>query len=75
MVWGRNQSHELGNAKKSTIASPTGLQTPDGERFMLMRKKAKEVKDLHGNVWKKGVNVEQREVVGYENSAVYWKIV
>ncbi|PPQ76625.1 hypothetical protein CVT26_012732 [Gymnopilus dilepis] len=75
MVWGRNQSHELGNAKKSTIASPTGLQTPDGERFMLTRKKAKEVKDLHGNVWKKGVNVEQREVVGYENSAVYWKIV
>ncbi|KAF8911083.1 RCC1/BLIP-II [Gymnopilus junonius] len=75
MVWGRNQSHELGNAKKSTIASPTGLQTPDGERFMLMRRKAKEVKDLHGNIWKKGVDVEQREVVGYENSAVYWKIV
>ncbi|KAF8968391.1 regulator of chromosome condensation 1/beta-lactamase-inhibitor protein II [Flammula alnicola] len=76
MVWGKNHESELGNGKKSSLVIPTPVQSPDeDERFMLMRKKAKEVKDLHGKVWKHGVTVEQHVAAGYENSIVYWKIV
>ncbi|KDR81766.1 hypothetical protein GALMADRAFT_60407 [Galerina marginata CBS 339.88] len=74
MVWGRNQDSELGNGKKSSMATPTALQTADGERLMLMNKKAREVRDLHGKVWKKEVQVEQHVAVGYGSSAIYWKI-
>ncbi|KAG6866103.1 hypothetical protein C0991_008855 [Blastosporella zonata] len=75
VVWGKNYEYELGNGKKSSIPVPTTLETPDGDRFMLRRRKAKQVLDLHGKVWKRNVQVEQCAVVGPENSAVYWKIV
>ncbi|KAG2014091.1 hypothetical protein CC2G_010937 [Coprinopsis cinerea AmutBmut pab1-1] len=74
LVWGRNFDSELGNGKKSSISSPTRLEVPVGERLMLMKRKAKEVKDLHGKTWKTGVNVEQRVATGYGSSVVYWKI-
>lgn len=74
MVWGKNYDHELGNGRKGSLAMPTTLEGPDGERLMLMRKKAK-VLDLKGQTWKSNVLVEQRIVAGYGNSAVYWKIV
>ncbi|KAF5365615.1 hypothetical protein D9758_003188 [Tetrapyrgos nigripes] len=70
MVWGKNYDSELGNGKKSSSAFPTPMTTSDGERFMLRKTKAKEVRDLQGNVWKRGVNVEQRAVTGYFNSAL-----
>ncbi|TFK28684.1 RCC1/BLIP-II [Coprinopsis marcescibilis] len=73
-VWGRNFDHELGNGKKGSMSSPINLEVPEGERLMLMGRKAKEVKDLHGKVWKRGVKVEQRVATGYGNSVVYWKI-
>jgi len=75
MVWGKNYESELGNGRKASVAVPTPLVMEDGERFMLMRMKGKEVKDLHGKVWKRGVKVEQTVVTGYGNSAVYWRIV
>jgi len=75
MVWGRNQESELGNGKKASLVVPTTVESPDGNRVMLMTKRAMEVKDLHGKVWKCGVKVEQHVVAGYENSVVYWKIV
>ncbi|KAG6832413.1 hypothetical protein H0H87_001573 [Tephrocybe sp. NHM501043] len=74
VVWGKNYESELGNGKKSSVPVPTALETPEGGRFMLRRRKAK-VLDLHGKVWKHNVQVEQCAVVGPENSAVYWKIV
>ncbi|RDB24241.1 Protein FMP25, mitochondrial [Hypsizygus marmoreus] len=73
VVWGKNYESELGNGKKSSVPVPTTLETPEGGRFMLRRRKAV-VKDLHGKVWKRDVNVEQRAVVGFGSSAVYWKI-
>jgi len=78
MVWGRNHDSELGNGKKGSLAVPTVLQTSsndDGERFMLKSRSAKEVKDVHGKVWKKNVKVEQHAASGWKNSVVYWKIV
>ncbi|KXN82566.1 Protein FMP25, mitochondrial [Leucoagaricus sp. SymC.cos] len=75
MVWGKNYDYELGNGKKSSTAMPVNLDAPDGERLMLMKKKAKEVNDLAGKVWKRNVSVEQQAVAGYGNTAVYWKIV
>ncbi|KAG6872807.1 hypothetical protein C0995_006406 [Termitomyces sp. Mi166 len=75
VVWGKNYESELGNGKKSSIPVPTTLETPEGGRFMLRRRKAKRVLDLHGKLWKYDVQVEQCAVVGPENSAVYWKIV
>lgn len=75
VVWGKNYESELGNGKKSSIPIPTVLETPEGDRFMLRRRTAKRVLDLHGKVWKNNVQVEQCAVVGPENSAVYWKIV
>lgn len=74
MTWGKNYESELGNGKKSSSPLPTSLSTPTGDRFMLRTQKAREVRDLKGKVWKRGVNVEQRAVVGFGNSAVYWKI-
>lgn len=76
LVWGRNNESELGNGKRSNVVFPTPVQSPDEhERFMLREKKAKEVKDLAGNVWKRGVQVKQQVVSGFNNSVVYWKIV
>lgn len=46
----------------------------DGNRFMLMRTKAAEVRDGSGRVWKRGVNVEQVAVAGVGGSAVYWRV-
>jgi hypothetical protein len=66
--------YELGNGKRGSLAVPVMLHTPDGERFMLRKMKAKEVKDLSGNVWKRGVTVEQKAVTGYNSSLVYWRI-
>ncbi len=75
MVWGKNYDYELGIGKKSSLAMPVNLDAPDAERLMMMRKKAREVLDLTGQVWKGGVTVEQHAVAGYGNSAVYWRIV
>ncbi|KAL0579967.1 hypothetical protein V5O48_002051 [Marasmius crinis-equi] len=73
--WGKNYDSELGNGRKSSMAVPVVMQNAEGERVMLQQIKAKEVKDLQGQRWKRGVVVEQRPVTGYCNSAVYWKIV
>ncbi|KAF9533459.1 regulator of chromosome condensation 1/beta-lactamase-inhibitor protein II [Crepidotus variabilis] len=75
MVWGKNYESELGNGKKSSLPQPAVMEYPEGERLMLMKKKAKEVKDLQGKVWKRGIKVEQRVAVGPQNSVVYWKLV
>ncbi|KAI0797823.1 RCC1/BLIP-II [Abortiporus biennis] len=79
VVWGANQDYQLGIGKRGSIATPTALQLPVGpdseeKRFILGRRKASEVRDLSGKVWKKGVEVEQRAVAGFGNSVVYWRI-
>lgn len=74
MVWGKNSESELGNGRKGSVAVPAPLATEDGERLMLTNMKAKEVKDLHGKLWKRDVKVEQKVATGYGNSAVYWRI-
>jgi hypothetical protein len=73
-AWGANYDYQLGNGKRGSLASPTALQRPDGSRLMLIRRTAKEVKDLAGRIWGRRVQVEQRAVAGYGNSFVYWKI-
>ncbi|TFY62418.1 hypothetical protein EVJ58_g3879 [Rhodofomes roseus] len=74
LSWGANYEYQLGNGKRGSSASPTALQGADGARFMLARKKANEVRDLQGKVWKRGVEVEQTALAGWGNSVVYWKI-
>lgn len=74
LSWGANYEYQLGNGKRGSSASPTALQGGDGARFMLGRRKADEVRDLQGNVWKRGVEVEQTALAGWGNSVVYWKI-
>lgn len=73
VAWGANQEYQLGNGKRGSVASPTTMETADGERFMLGTKRAS-VRDLSGKVWKKGVDVEQRAATGFGSSVVYWKI-
>ena len=73
-VWGTNYEYQLGNGKRTSIAVPTTLSRPDGNRFMLMKTKATEVKDARGKLWKKGIEVEQVAVAGQGNSVVYWRI-
>ncbi|KAJ3501150.1 hypothetical protein NMY22_g19025 [Coprinellus aureogranulatus] len=69
-VWGRNFDGELGNGKKSSIATPlyVSLDPPSP-------KETREVKDLRGKVWKRNVKVRQCVTAGYGTSVVYWKIV
>ncbi|KAI8998804.1 RCC1/BLIP-II [Trametes punicea] len=74
VAWGANFDYQLGNGKRGSVPTPTVLQTPDGERLMLQRRVAKEVRDMRGQVWKKSIEVEQRAVAGWNNSVVYWKI-
>ncbi|KZT74173.1 RCC1/BLIP-II protein [Daedalea quercina L-15889] len=74
LSWGANYEYQLGNGKRGSSASPTALQSGNGVRFLLARKKADEVRDLQGKVWKKGVEVEQTALAGWGNSVVYWKI-
>ena len=74
VVWGKNHDYELGNGKKGSVPVPTTLHKPDGERFMLKKMKAKEVRDLQGKVWKRGIDVEQWGMTGYGNSIIFWKI-
>ncbi|ETW85478.1 Chloroperoxidase [Heterobasidion irregulare TC 32-1] len=73
-VWGTNYEYQLGNGKRTSIAVPTTLSLPDGNRFMLVKTRAAEVRDARGKVWKKGVEVEQVAVAGQGNSVVYWRI-
>jgi len=70
---GTNYDYQLGNGKRTSVAVPTTLVRPDGNRFMLMKTKAPIVKDLRGCVWKKNVEVE-RSRSRVRNSAVYWRI-
>lgn len=74
MVWGKNYESELGNGKKASIAQPVAVES-ERERLMLTVKRAKEVKDLQGRLWKTGVWVQQRAIAGPQNSVVYWKVV
>ncbi|KAK7693272.1 hypothetical protein QCA50_002839 [Cerrena zonata] len=74
LVWGANFEYQLGNGKRGSSATPRNLESLEGDRFMLGKRKAKEVRDLVGKVWKRGVDVEQCAVAGYGNSVVYWRI-
>ena len=74
VVWGSNFDYQLGTGKRGSVATPTTLEYGDGDRFMLQTKKAAEVRDMQGKVWKKGIEVEQRAVAGWGNSVVYWRI-
>lgn len=74
LVWGTNTDGQLGNGKRSSLATPGGLTgVGDGPRFMLTSRKAA-VNDLRGKLWKKGVVVEQVAAAGPGYSVVYWKI-
>lgn len=73
LVWGANQEFQLGNGKRGSLAAPTALHAPNGERVILGKRKA-DVKDMKGKVWKKSVQVEQCAVAGWGNSVVYWRI-
>ncbi len=75
MVWGKNYESELGNGKKASISQPMTLEASEGGRLMMKKQQAKEVKDLQGKVWKRGVAVEQRAIAGPQNSVMYWKFV
>ncbi|TFK55231.1 RCC1/BLIP-II [Heliocybe sulcata] len=74
LLWGANYDWQLGNGKRSSLATPTRLTRPDGSRFILAKAKAREVRDLEGKVWKRGVEVEQMAVAGWGNSVVYWRV-
>ncbi|KAI0721594.1 RCC1/BLIP-II [Cerioporus squamosus] len=74
MAWGANFDYQLGIGKRGSQSTPTLIETVEGGRFMLQSKRADEVLDMQGRVWKKGVEVEQRAVAGWNNSVVYWRI-
>jgi hypothetical protein len=74
LLWGANNGGELGNGRRSSTAVPAGLKGLAGGRFMLTTRTAPVVKDMQGNVWKRGVSVEQCAVAGAGSSAVYWRV-
>ncbi|KZV90442.1 hypothetical protein EXIGLDRAFT_837841 [Exidia glandulosa HHB12029] len=74
LVWGMNQSSQLGNGARKSLATPQHLEDAAGNRAMLGEKWTR-VLDLQGNVWGRNVKVEQRVVAGHDCSIAYWKIV
>lgn len=73
LVWGFNRDYQLGNSKRTSLATPANLEVPGGGRLMMMKRTA-EVKDMQGRRWARGVEVEQRAIAGFGASLVYWKI-
>lgn len=71
--WGANYEYELGNGRRGSVAVPTVLEMAGG-RMMLSKRRANELRDLSGKVWKRGVDVEQCAVAGWGSSLIYWKI-
>lgn len=74
LAWGASYDYQLGNGKRGSVPTPTNVADGDGERFMLGKRRAGEVRDLQGKLWKKNIEVEQKAVAGWGNSIVYWKI-
>ena len=74
VAWGANFEYQLGTGKRGSVAVPTTIPTEDGGQFMLQTRRAGEVRDMGGRGWKKGVEVEQRAVAGWNSSVVYWRI-
>lgn len=74
LAWGASYDYQLGNGKRGSVPTPTNVANGDGERFMLGKRRAGEVRDLQGKLWKKNIEVEQKAVAGWGNSIVYWKI-
>lgn len=72
MIWGLNHDYQLGTGKRTSLNAPTTLERPEGDRFILAKRKAT-VRDLSGKIWKKDVEVEQCPIAGYGSSVVYWK--
>ncbi|KAJ7090055.1 regulator of chromosome condensation 1/beta-lactamase-inhibitor protein II [Mycena crocata] len=72
-TWGRNQDYELGNGKKASVPSPMPVDDGNG-RILLQKKKAKEIRDLQGRVWGRGIAVEQFAVTGCGSSIIYWRL-
>ncbi|KAH9952201.1 RCC1/BLIP-II [Amylocystis lapponica] len=73
LAWGANYEYQLGNGRRGSVATPTVLESA-GARLMLEKRRAREVRDGAGRVWKRGVEVEQRAVAGWGTSVVYWRI-
>ena len=76
LAWGNNYERQLGNGKRSSVAVPENVCiAPGGPRYVLRTTKAKEVRDLAGKVWGRGVKVEQVALAGVGNSVVYWRLM
>ncbi|KAJ7343659.1 regulator of chromosome condensation 1/beta-lactamase-inhibitor protein II [Mycena albidolilacea] len=74
-AWGRNQDYELGpGARKPGTCSPMPVGGDGGGRVLLQSKKSREVKDLQGRVWGRGIKVEQVAVAGFGTAMIYWKL-
>ncbi|KAJ7285663.1 regulator of chromosome condensation 1/beta-lactamase-inhibitor protein II [Mycena rebaudengoi] len=74
-AWGRNQDYEVGNGKKTSVPAPIPVEAEDGlGRVLLQKRRAKEVRDLEGRIWGRGVAVEQRAIGGSGSSIIYWSL-
>ncbi|KAJ6455757.1 regulator of chromosome condensation 1/beta-lactamase-inhibitor protein II [Mycena sanguinolenta] len=74
-AWGRNQDYELGpNGKKPGTCSPLLVDGDGTGRMLLQSKKSKEVRDMGGRVWGRGMKVEQTAVCGFGSSIIYWQL-
>jgi hypothetical protein len=86
LVWGGNQDNQLGNGKRSALATPTNLPPivphatdgADGEtnatRLQLHAAKA-DAYDPTGKLIRRGVHCEETVVAGWNCSVLYNKIV
>ncbi|KAJ7172661.1 regulator of chromosome condensation 1/beta-lactamase-inhibitor protein II [Mycena filopes] len=73
-AWGRNQDYELGNGKKAGVPSPSPVVDASNGRLLLQRKRAREVRDMQGRVWGRGIEVEQTALSGFGNSCIFWSL-
>ncbi|GJJ12017.1 hypothetical protein Clacol_006255 [Clathrus columnatus] len=73
-TWGLNQTHQLGNGKRSSSTVPISVQTGDGEGRLMCHVDHRMVKDFQGRVVNRKCYIEQRAVAGPGFSVIYWKV-
>lgn len=83
LTWGQNNTYQLGNGKRSSVAQPSyvrdfstvgDIEGDNQGRMTLRQGKLKVLRDMSGKICGRNVAVQEWPVAGWNLSAIYWRI-